>query len=57
MAASSVRHFGVFRAVRLLRDGLGVAVGVGETLTGKKLSSILPKELAPVFTAVKGSPC
>ncbi len=50
LATSSVRYFGVLGAARLLRDGLGVAVGLGETLTGKKLSSILPKELAPVFS-------
>ncbi|XWX00186.1 hypothetical protein V2A60_008206 [Cordyceps javanica] len=49
-----VRHFGVMQVVRRVQDGVGVAIGVCDTVTGRPLSTILPKELAPVIQTVTG---
>ncbi|OAA72414.1 Flavin reductase-like, FMN-binding protein [Cordyceps fumosorosea ARSEF 2679] len=49
-----VRHFGMMQVVRRVQDGVGVAIGFCDTVTGRPLSTILPKELAPVLQTVTG---
>lgn len=49
-----MRHFGMMQVVRRVQDGLGVAIGFCDTVTGRPLSTILPKELAPVLQTVTG---
>ncbi|KAJ6788151.1 hypothetical protein PWT90_03252 [Aphanocladium album] len=49
-----LRHFGMMQVVRRVQDGLGVAIGFCDTVTGRPLSTILPKELAPAIQTVTG---
>ncbi|KAM3439639.1 hypothetical protein MY4824_002631 [Beauveria thailandica] len=48
------RHFGVMQVVRRVQDGVGVAIGFCDTVTGRPLSTRLPKEFAPVLQTVTG---
>ncbi|KAM3528272.1 hypothetical protein NHJ13051_002535 [Beauveria bassiana] len=46
------RHFGVMQVVRRVQDGVGVAIGFCDAVTGRPLSTILPKEFAPVLQTI-----
>ncbi|EGX89586.1 oxidoreductase, putative [Cordyceps militaris CM01] len=44
----------MMQVVRRVQDGVGVAIGFCDTVTGRPLSTILPKELAPLIQTVTG---
>ncbi|KAM3486635.1 hypothetical protein MY8738_000501 [Beauveria namnaoensis] len=46
------RHFGMMQVVRRVQDGVGVAIGFCDAVTGRPLSTILPKEFAPVLQTI-----
>ncbi|PMB68963.1 hypothetical protein BM221_005549 [Beauveria bassiana] len=48
------RHFGVMQVVRRVQDGVGVAIGFCDAVTGRPLSTILPKEFAPIDVSSRG---